>query len=128
MVINPLNHKKVVNLIYVLKTTNYYNNSLNWDNGILYIGSHLVSADWMSSDFCNIKMGTTTIANWTFYEYGFLTSITIPNSIVFIGDRAFEYCDNLKHIYYQGTDLQKNKIQIGMYNDNLFNANWHYQT
>lgn len=35
-----------------------------------------------------------------------LVSITIPKSIIYIGDRAFNYCDSLKDIYYEGTKAE----------------------
>ena len=40
-----------------------------------------------------------------------LTSITIPNSVTSIGDYAFEDCDNLKTIYFNGTKDQWKQVK-----------------
>jgi hypothetical protein len=31
-----------------------------------------------------------------------LKSITLPSSIAFLGDRAFQYCPNLTDVYFKG--------------------------
>ena len=41
--------------------TAFYNNKNNWENGVLYIGRHLIVADVVSSNY-SIKSGTVTIA------------------------------------------------------------------
>ena len=43
--------------------TAYYNNESNWENGILYIGNHLIKAKDNVSGSVEIKQGTKTIAN-----------------------------------------------------------------
>ena len=76
--------------------TKYYNDSSNWENGVLYIGNHLVAANGDLKGVCNVKYGTKTIAEQAFS--GFydsdteLTKITFPETLERIGDCAFWGC------------------------------------
>ena len=80
------------------ENTAYYNNTSNWDNGILYIGNHLIKAKDNVSGSVEIKQGTKTIANGAFYYCWYLTSVTIPNSVTSIGSSAFERCTSLESV------------------------------
>ena len=75
-----------------------YNESSNWENGILYIDNHLIDAESSLSGICIIKEGTLTIAECAFLECTNLTDITIPNGVTKIGMGAFYYCTSLKSI------------------------------
>lgn len=77
--------------------TAYYKNNSNWENGILYIGNHLIKATSISGDY-NIKEGTKSIAVNAFYGCDKLTSVIIPNTVTGIGDKAFYNCDSLRSI------------------------------
>lgn len=71
-----------------------YNNPDNWEDGILYIDKHLIVADnLLMSDYqhengCVVKEGTISIAAWAFSSIA-ISKITIPDSVVNIGDCAF---------------------------------------
>ncbi len=78
--------------------TAYYNDKSNWDNGILYIGNHLIEAKRNISGIVEIRQGTKTIAEYAFYECESLTSITIPDSVTSIGIWAFRGCTSLTNI------------------------------
>ena len=106
--------------------TGYYNNSSNWENGVLYIGNHLIDAKTTISGNYTIKSGTKTIANWAFFNCDSLTSIVIPNSVTSIGSSAFRDCTNLKNVYYTGSETQWNSIRIGSNNSYLTNATIYY--
>ncbi len=78
--------------------TAYYKNESNWDNGILYIGNHLIKAKWNPSGSVEIKQGTKTIADSAFKDCASLASVTIPDSVTSIGYYAFEGCKSLTSI------------------------------
>ncbi len=79
--------------------TAYYNNESNWDNGVLYIGNHLIKAKETISGAYTVKEGTKTIADYAFYECTGLTSITIPDSVTSIGTVAFDQCTGLEQVH-----------------------------
>lgn len=58
----------------------------------------------------SIKEGTTVIAQSCFYNQGMLRRITLPESLQYIGDDAFEDCTSLLNV-----ELQKNLVSIGIY-------------
>ena len=78
--------------------TAYYNNSANWKNDILYIGSHCLDAKNSISGSRTIKSGTKTIAEYAFSDCLNLNYITIPNSVTFISEYAFYNCPSLTSI------------------------------
>jgi|GEM_PF-1959403 len=71
--------------------TEYYNNTDNWQNKVLYIDNCLIEAK-ITIEECVVKEGTTIIANNAFFECSSLTSITIPDSVTSIGSYAFCGC------------------------------------
>lgn len=81
--------------------TGYYNNESNWDNHVLYIGKHIVSAkrgdEVLSGDY-TVKNGTKTIACGAFSRCFGLTGVSIPDSVTNIGEMAFAHCTALKRI------------------------------
>ena len=78
--------------------TAYYKATSNWENGVLYIGNHLIKAESSISGGYTIKSGTKCIGNSAFSVCTGLTSITIPDSVVSIGSYAFEHCTGLTSI------------------------------
>ena len=75
-----------------------------------------------------IPNGVTVIDDGTFSYCTNLTDITIPDSVTEIRLSAFRDCKNLKDIYYQGTKDEWNKIKIEENNDDLLNANIHFNS
>lgn len=72
-----------------------------------------------------IQDGVSSIGIYAFMNSG-LTSITIPGSVSSIGAAAFDGCDELKDVYFGGTEAQWKAIAIGQWNDSLLNATVHF--
>ncbi|MBE6747565.1 MAG: leucine-rich repeat domain-containing protein, partial [Ruminococcaceae bacterium] len=72
----------------VFENTAYYNDSDNWTDGVLYVGSHLIEAD-VTGDY-TVKEGTKTIASEAFRGGSIgLNSVILPESLISIGAAAF---------------------------------------
>ncbi|MBQ2775847.1 MAG: leucine-rich repeat protein [Clostridia bacterium] len=85
--------------------TKYYNKLENWENGVLYIGKHLVGVkDNEISTTYKIKDGTLTIAGSAFLDCSTITEITIPESVTRIGNSAFCNCENLLTVNFNATN------------------------
>jgi hypothetical protein len=89
--------------------TKYYNDGNNWIDydlyNVLYINNHLIKAvikpkeDSQEETFiCNVIEGTKTIADCAFAYIEELTEISLPDSIIAIGESAFMNCSALKEI------------------------------
>ena len=77
------------------KGTALYNNTVNWENNVLYIGDYLIVADTSISGDVQIKDGTKKIAENAFYGSSNITSITIPASVTIINSKAFLGCHGI---------------------------------
>ena len=76
-----------------------YNSTANWENGALYIGNYLIATNSNLPATYAIKEGTRLIADYTFSgKSSSLTSVTIPESVVAIGNYAFYNCSNITYI------------------------------
>ncbi len=73
-----------------------------------------------------IPDSVTSIDECAFGSCKALTSITIGNHVAEIGPSAFISCDNLKDVYYCGSESDWNKISIAEANDPLTAATIHY--
>ena len=89
--------------------TAYYHTADNWQNGVLYIGNHLVAADF-NLETCTVKDGTLTIASSTFFNHQKLTKITIPASVTAIDNYTFNGCTGLTEV-----SLSRGLTVIGAY-------------
>ena len=96
---------------YAFYNTVYYNNSSNWENGVLYIGKYLIDVKNDISGAYTVKEETKLIANSAFEDCTSLTSVTIPNSVTSIGKRAF-----YNTAYYNDSSNWENEVlYIGKY-------------
>ncbi|MEE0142626.1 leucine-rich repeat protein [Ruminococcus sp.] len=74
-----------------------------------------------------IPGGVTSVAMYAFSENPYLETLTIPNSLIKVGDSAFFNCKNLRSVSYNGTEEEWNQITIGLLNEKLTGANIQYQ-
>lgn len=76
--------------------TYYYNDSSNWQDGLLYLGDWLINAqtDITKAD---IKDGTLYIADYAFSGSG-VQSVTMPDSIIRLGISVFAECSMLENV------------------------------
>ena len=81
--------------LYAFDGTAYYNNSDNWTNGVLYLGTYLLKANENVPATYTIREGTTLIADSAFAYNETITAVTIPDSVKYIGLNAFESCPKL---------------------------------
>ena len=77
------------------ENTKIYNSSSNWENGVLYISNALIDAEKNISGSYSIKKGTKVIADKAFASCTDLTRVTIPDSVVNIGNESFSGCNGL---------------------------------
>ena len=107
--------------------TLYYNTESNWEDGVLYIGKHLVAA--RSAEILGryvVKEGTKSISDSAFFRCSNLTEVVFPLSLKRIDLSAFYFCENLKHVFYAGTVDQRHAIRIEKNNSSVSNSTWHY--
>ncbi len=81
----------------------YYKNENNWENGVLYIGNHLINTKTTISGSYAVKEGTVSLAVYAFQNCSALTNVTIPESIKSIGEYAFQNCAGLEEITIPGS-------------------------
>ncbi len=91
----------------VFSSTAYFNNDANWENGIFYIGNHLIEAKSSIAGSYSIRLGTLTIGDYAFYGCRVLTGIIIPDSVIGIGNYVFEDCNRLTIYGSSGSKAQK---------------------
>ena len=77
-----------------------------------------------SSSYTSIifEEGVTHIGAHTFDGFTYVTSVTIPTSIVSSGDKAFNGCSKLSKLYYAGTPSEWASINFGDQYANPFGA------
>ena len=79
-------------------STGIYNTSAYWENGALYIANYLIATNSNLPTTYEIRDNTRLIAGGAFMDRSSLTNITIPESVVGIGEQAFYNCDALTYI------------------------------
>lgn len=100
---------------YLFKGTPYFEDHATIKNGLYYIADLLLYAD-LNEIESNVVVdnGTVYINPCLFDECTFLKSVTLPDSILSIGSKAFHDCSNLDSIRFNGTIAQFNTISIGV--------------
>ena len=70
----------------------------------------------------DIPSTVTKISNAAFKDCENITTVILPAALTYIGDNAFQRCANIDTVYYKGTSRQWKNVEIGEYNDPLFEA------
>ncbi len=91
--------------IEVFRGAKIYNNPDNWVDGVLYIDDCLIATNSTIPANYTIKEGTRLIAGYAFRWNHSLSSVTMPNSLLYIGVRAFDECRNLKSVTFSNSLL-----------------------
>ena len=81
----------------VFGDTDLANNDRNWTGGLLYFDDWVVGA-YEDIKTAQIKAGTKGLCDALFYECQDLTSVSVPDSVTYIGEGAFYDCVNLKSV------------------------------
>ena len=97
----------------------YYEDS-NWVDGVFYVDNYLLEAN-DEIDECTIKEGTRAIARYAFDYCENLKKVTIPISVSYICFNAFNECNELSDIYFDGSESYWNSI-----NNCNIDANIHF--
>ena len=84
--------------------TAYYNDSDNWESGVLYIGNYLIKGEL--GDKYTVNDGTKLIADGAF-KGARLSEIMIPASVERIGKQAFDHCRNLSRVTFEAGSCLK---------------------
>lgn len=64
-------------------------------------------------DYVEVKKDTTTIGEYSLAGMKGLKEVSLPKSLKEVKDYAFEGCDNLEKVTYEGTKKEYGKITIG---------------
>lgn len=86
----------------------------NWEDGMLYIENYLIGGN-LVGDYC-VKEGTKVIAEDAFYSDFDATSITIPESVISIGEDAFFFNSIEKIIVDEDNQHYSNGTYYELYN------------
>ena len=115
---------------YAFYGTEYYFDINNWYNNCFYIGNHMIfvaTGVFDDGEWGNVylKEGTIDTASGAFGDYGSypILNVYIPKSVKFISPEAFQNSNNLRNVYYSGSQEEWESIQI-VYkgNHNLFDT------
>lgn len=101
------------------------NNEENYENGLLYIGKHLVKAKQDIEGRCRVKEDTRSISPYAFLNCGEVSSLVIHTNIKRIDGLAVLGCPKLKDVYYTGTIDDRHTISSPQ-NSSVSVLRWHY--
>lgn len=86
--------------------TGYYNDSANWENGVLYVGTCAVAASINCPVAVTLKGSTTSVGDGAFAGNKDLLNITFPQTVKLIGEYAFSNCSKLLIVHYGGSNTE----------------------
>ena len=119
-------------LVYMNKMPLFFAYELNIKE--LVIPNNITNISYGAFEGCNdltniIILGSITIIDSSAFSNCIsLTNISIPKSVESILSYAFDGCINLTDVYYEGSEEDWENIEIKIGNDDLLNANIHYNS
>ncbi len=102
-------------------------------NGELILSNSLSVIDKTVFSGCNgikgklvIPNSVTSIGDHSFYKLEKIEEISLSKNLLNIGQAAFYNMQSLTDVWYEGSTVDKKKMQILGENESLLNATWHY--
>ena len=104
----------------------YYLAKVTLGSSVKTIGAYAFYSSGISEIV--IPDSVTDIGNRAFYGCDNLAKVTLGSSVKTIGEDAFDYCDDLKSVYYGGTPSEWKSLssKISSNNEDLLNATRYY--
>lgn len=76
-------------------STAYQNNNSHWCNGMLCIGNYLIKVHSSLAGSVTVPEGLRGVANMAFYHCQNIEKVTLPTTLSFLGEQAFNDCRGL---------------------------------
>lgn len=96
------------------------------------IPTSVTSIGYSAFEGCSALGEITIPSSVTEVEYGSfmsctnLAAVSIPKSVSSIADRGFYNCSSIADVYYSSTEADWNTVTVGVENDDLLNATFHF--
>ncbi|MBP3412227.1 MAG: leucine-rich repeat protein, partial [Oscillospiraceae bacterium] len=84
--------------VNAIDETALYNDTANWENGILYVGKYLFKTTNLNYEELVVRDGTTVIGEGVFQDFTSLKKLTLPHSVTTIQQSAFSGCSGLTSV------------------------------
>jgi len=104
-----------------------YDDDYDYDEDMLYIGNHLITAGYYSVPTKYVvRKGTLSIAQYAFSNEHTLETVVIHKGLVSIDDDVFNDCPKLTKIGFTGTETEWNQIAKGNNDFSAYTIEFNY--
>ena len=103
--------------------------SITWTGSLATVPACTFDCEYHTSNRLtevSLPEGVTQISGGAFRGNCQLRAVYLPVSVENVLASAFANCSNLTDVYYAGTQVQAEAIQVGTNNTYLTSATWHY--